>query len=307
VPIYSSSTSPSASGATVGELVDRLYRDYLHPSDDQPVILPLGAAIDDTETAITFDADMLAPDEEGVIGPGIILELGTEQVRVVIADPTAGTATVTRGVNGTTPASHAVTGVIRVAPTFTRKTVFDAICDNVVSLYPDLWRTETTTIMSAREPVDVPAEIVTVADVTRLTASGRPQPVTVELMRNFPPSATGMAVMFNGTPSGVTVYLTYEARFPRPTSEDDDLAADFGVDGSWDRIVLAGAAAQVLAGRPFEAVTADFITEQLEQEGYPVGSSQNIRNGLLQLHSMMLRQARRDLRASRVPPVVMML
>lgn len=304
MPVFAASSAPSASGATVGELVDRVYRDYLAPSDDQPVIVTFAGAVDGTATEWVYADSVLAPDEEDLIGPGVLLEAGSEQARIVSVDDNTNTATVTRGVNGTDAAAHDNGAEIRVSPVFPRRSVFDAVCDNVVGLYPDLWQTATATVTAASGAVDISADVVTIRDAVRLSGT-TPVPVTVELLQNYPPSATGSAIRFFGAPAGDTVYVTYEARFTRPTSEDDDLAADFGIDGSWDRIIVVGAAAQVLAGRDLDAVTSEFITEQLEREAFPTGSSQRIRDGLIRYHRFLLDQARRDLRADRTVPVRM--
>jgi hypothetical protein len=206
-------------------------------------------------------------------------------------------------VNGTTAAAIAANAEIRLAPMYPRRTVFDAVCDNVVALYPDLSRIATTTVTSASTPVNVPAELTNIRYASR-ASSGRVSPVGVELLRSYTPAATGQAIQFSGVNAGVDVYLTYEARFDRPTDEADDLD-DFGVQATWERIIIVGTAAQVLAGRAFDAISAEYINEQLEREGLPVGSIDRMRDNLIRYHRHLLDQARRDQRADRVTPVVM--
>lgn len=288
---------------TVAELVDRVYRDYLWPSDDQPVIVTVNGAVTDSGTTIVYDADALAPDEEDLLAPGVLAEIGSEQVRITGVDEATDTLTVLRGVNGTTPAAIDDGAEMRLAPSFPRQSVFDAVCDNIVDLYPDLMVTGTQTITSASGAVEVSEDIVSIRSATRISAS-RPVPAHVELLQNYPPSSTGQAVVFYGVPINETVYLSYEARIPRPTSGDDVLST-LGVDPTWERIVVVGAAAQVLAGRELDAATTEYLTEQLEREGFPVGSAQRIRDGLLRYHGYLLDRARRNQRADRTVPVVM--
>jgi hypothetical protein len=304
VPIYTSSgVGAGSSRATVDELVERVYRDYLLPSDDQPIIVTVNGAVTDSATSITYTADALAPDEEDLLAPGVLAEIGTEQVRITAVDATTDTITVTRAVNGTEAAAIADGAELRLAPAFPRKTVFDAVCDNIVDLYPDLFVTGTQTITSGTGAVEVSADIVSIRSARRLQG-GRPVPAHVELLQDYPPSSTGQAVTFYGVTPGVSVYITYEGRIPRP-SAGTDVAGDLGVDETWERIIVVGAAAQVLAGRELDTVSTEYLTEQLSAEGFPTGSATRIRDGLLRFHGFLLDRARRNQRADRTVPVVM--
>jgi hypothetical protein len=290
--------------STVGELIDRVYRDYLEAPDDQPVVVTVTAPVTATATEVSYDDSVLAPDEEDLLAPGVLAEIGTELVRITEVDPETNALTVTRGVNGTVPAAISANAEMTLAPLFPRQTVFDAVADNVVALYPDLARVETTTITAASSPVAIPGEMLAIRSAVRLSSS-TVVPVAVELLRSYPLSATGIAVQFTGrVPTGESVYLTYETTFDRPTVETDDLA-DFGVEPAWERIVVVGAAAQVIAGRSIEQFSAEFITEQLEREGLPVGAPQQVRDGLVRYHRFLLDQARRGSRAGRTTMVVL--
>lgn len=291
--------------STVGELVDRCYRDYLAPADDQPIIVTVNGAVTSTATSIVYSDAALAPDEEDLLAPGVLAEIGTEQVRITAVDTTTDTLTVIRGVNGTTAAAIADGAEMHLAPMFPRKTVFDAVCDNVVDLYPDLFSLKTATVTSASGAVEVSADIVAIRSAQRISG-GRPTTAHVELLQNYAPSSTGQAVVFYGVPVGSTVYLSYEGRFARPTTEATEVST-LGVQETWERVVVVGAAAQVLAGREVDAASVEYLTEQLEREGFPVGSAQRIRDGLLRFHGYLLDRARRNQRSDRTVPVVMSL
>lgn len=305
MPIYTSSgVGGGSSRATVDDLVDRVYRDYLHASDDQPVIVTVDGAVTDLATSIVVDLDALSPDEQFLLAPGVLAEIGNEQVRITAVDEPTATLTVIRGVNGTEATAITEGSEIRVAPMYPRQTVFDAVADNIVALYPDLSHKATATVTSASSPVEVSADIVSVVSARRLS-SGAVRHVNVELERNWQPaSTTRTALAFYGIASGTDVYVTYEARFARPTSEAD-VVGDLGVDAAWERIVVVGAAAQVMAGRSLDAASAEYIVEQMEREAFPYRAGMDLRDGLLRYHAFLLQQARKSLRSDRTVPVVM--
>ena len=66
---------------------------------------------------------------------------------------------------------------------------------------------------------------------------------------------------------------------------------------------MAGVTAQLIAGRDIPSATADYISDQLAVGAYPVGSSNSIRNSLLQYQQLLLNQARKYLR-SKYPEAV---
>lgn len=294
---------PVATGTTVGDLADRVYSDWLFSPEDQPVIVALASSVDDSTDTWTYDDSTLSPDEEDLLAPGVIVEAGAEQARVKAADYDANSLTVTRGVNGTTAAAHAEGDEVVVAPTYVRRAVVDAVIENVESLYPSLWYVDTEEIATSSTYVEVPAEVIT--PLSLLWASGddyidAPLP---QLLPNFPPSSTGKAIRTVGCASERTAYFTFRSKFARPGDEDADVG-EAGVERQWERIVVVGAAAQVVASRPLDRLTAEYITEQLEREALPPGSPTDIRNGLLTLRDIWLRDAAGVLRASQTHPVV---
>lgn len=287
--------------STVEHLANRVQRDWLHAPDDQPVIVLLSGDVAADSATLPFDNSSLAPDEEYLFAPGVLAEVGRELVRIRSATSTI--LTVTRGVNGTEAVAHLAGAEITLTPTFSHAAVTEAVKDQVVALYPRLHQVATTEVTADSGYVEVPAEVITIDSFSALVGS-RYQPRNVSLLRNFPASSTGKAIQFHGVASGTSGYLTYRARFGRPGADDTELA-DLGVEPEWERIVAVGAAAQVVAGRDLDALTAEYITEQLEREALPSDAPQRIRNGLLTLYNIWLEDASRGLRADNPVPVVM--
>lgn len=296
---------PVATGTTVGDLADRVFSDWLFSGEDQPIIVTLAADVDDSTGTWTYDDDTLAPDEEEALSPGVIVEAGSEQARVKSVDYDANSITVIRGVNGTTAAAHSEGDEVVVAPTYGRRAVVDAVLENVEALYPSLWHVDTEEITTSTTFVEVPSEVVTPLSLLWACGDDYIDAPLPQLLPNFPPSSTGKAIRTIGTQDGRTAYFTYRSKFSRPDDEDADVG-ESGVERQWERIVVVGAAAQVVASRPLDRLTAEYITEQLEREALPPGSPTDIRNGLLTLRDLWLRDAARDLRASEHHPVVYM-
>lgn len=288
--------------STVAEVAERTLRDWLYPADDAALVVTLTQAVDASETTFNYDDSTMAPDEEAALAPGVLVEVDRELCRVKTVDDSGDSFTVVRGVNGTTATTHDSGAEVTVSPVFARAVLIDAVKDNVVALYPTLWQTTTTTLSITSGMAEAPGAAVSAVGATYLSG-GRPKPVDVELLDNWPPSSTGKAILTYGVSSGTDIYFTWRGRFDRLNADDELSTA--GVRPEWERIVAVGAAAQLVAARDIDQLTAEYITEQLERDALPVGGPQSIRNGLLNLHNLWLTEAHRNLRGESTVPVVM--
>ena len=293
--------------AAVSTLVDRIYRDFLNKPDDLPAFSRLDGSIDDSTTSVVYEAGLFSTEEENLLGAGGLIEIGQELMLVTNANTSTRTLTVARGFKGTTAASHADNATITLNPTFPRKSVFDAVADNIVRLYPSLYNVTTTSVTSGSTYAEVPASTVEVltsyiqnSDGEKYTSAG------VELLRDFPPSSTNTAVQFYNTSTGKTVYLVTKRKFVRPTDETVDLATDCLIADEYEQIVMVGAVADVVGATDVDATTQEFITERLAAENYPVGSGERLRNALLRLRSLLIDEARGNLRSLYPAPVSIM-
>ena len=326
---------------TIGGIVDRVFREYLEPADDlnSYTAVASGAGFNSSATSISFNADLLTQEEEDVMDAGTILECEHELMYCTDVDTVNNTVTVVRGTRGTTAVEHLAGKLIKIAPAFTRKAVFDAVSDQISNLYPSLYAVETVESTSGTGytllgTYDAPgtnnylvAPIKAISqytdwsagsDQTGLTFKGvavemidLPNPFTytdsTSTERTITYSAgpdVVHALQFSGIASGHTVYVTFKKKFVQPTAETDTLST-IGLEDEWEPIIMAGAAAQMLAGRDIPSATADFITDQLAVGSYPVGASSNIRNGLLSYQQTLLEQAKKDLKARYPEPVAL--
>ena len=293
--------------AAVSTLVDRIYRDFLNKPDDLPAFSRLDGSIDDSTTSVVYEAGLFSTEEENLLGAGGLIEIGQELMLVTNANTSTRTLTVARGFKGTTAASHADNETMTLNPTFPRKSVFDAVADNIVRLYPSLYNVTTTSVTSGSTYAEVPASTVEVLTSYIQNSGGEKYTSAgVELLRDFPPSSTNTAVQFYNTSTGKTVYLVVKRKFVRPTDETVDLATDCLISDEYEQIVMVGAVADVVGATDVDATTQEFITERLAAENYPVGSGERLRNALLRLRSLLIDEARGNLRSLYPAPVSIM-
>ena len=322
---------------TIGKLIDRVYREYLEPADNVESFSILSGSMTDSVTELSFDGNYFTQEEEDALDAGTIIEVGTELMYSTALDTVNNSVTVKRGVRGTTAAAHSAGDEIKIAPEFPRKNVFDAVCDQIENLYPTLFAVDTQSFTSGTGystigTYDAPgthnylvAPLKALSQYTDWSAGSdqtglRYQGVAVEMIDLPNPFTytddTGTertitytsgpdvvhALQFVGIASGHTVYVTFKKKFIPPTSESDTLAS-VGLESEYEPIIMTGVAAHLIAGRDINLVDASYITDQLEAAAYPVGSSNTIRNSLLQYQQLLIQQARTNLRSKYPEPV----
>ena len=315
-------------------LVDRVYREYLEPMDDLTSYTTLATEVNTSATSIVFDGDLLTQEEEDAMDAGTIIECEQELMRCTALDTVNNTVTVVRGVLGTTAATHIVGKVIKIAPVFPRRNVFDAVCDQIKNLYPTLFSVEVKSITSKTGYIPLSgstdnhlvAPIKAISQYTDFSAGSDetgtvfagvavelvdlPNPFTytdadgnsqtITYSNNGPDNVK--AVQVYNVNAGHTVFVTFKKKFVTPTLETDTLAT-VGLEDEYEPIIMAGVAAQMISGRDIPTATADYITDQIGTSNFPVNSASNIRTSLLRYQTDLIEQARKDLRARYPEPV----
>ena len=112
------------------------------------------------------------------------------------------------------------------------------------------------------------------------------------------------ALQFYNILSGHSTFVTFKKKFIEPTAETDTLVT-VGLENEYEPIVMAGVAAQMVAGKDIKQIDAQYITQQMAAQNFPVGSSSSVRNSLLQYQNILIQQARKNLRAKYPEPVVL--
>ncbi len=293
--------------AAVSTLIDRIYRDFLNKPDDLSAFSRLDGGINNSVTSLTYESGLFSSEEENLLGNGALVEIGQELMLVTAANTSTRTLTVSRGYAGTTAATHADETNIFINPTFPRKSVYDAVSDNISRLYPTLYNVTTTNVTSNSTYQEVPASTVEVLTSYVQNATGNQYTSAgIELLRDFPPSSTNTAVQFFNTSNGKTVHLVVKRKFVRPTDETSDIESVCLVAAEYEQIVMVGAVADIIGATDIDASTQEFITEKLAADSYPVGSGERLRNALLRLRSLLIDEARGNLRSLYPAPVSIM-
>lgn len=289
--------------STLQQLIDRTYREYLRPVEEQEPLSQLSVGINDSAstTSITYEANLWTPEEEELIGSGSILEIGQELMMVEDINTVSRTVTVERGRLGSTRTAHAANADILLKPRYPRMNVANAIGDQIIGLYPALYAVKTATLTTTSVNfVEGPADMKRVlkARLNNSTSSvTNYTDVSLELLTDFTPSSTNVGIQFPTAPtSGKSVYLVYASAFTRPASESSDLNTVSGLEEFHEQIVMVGAVAQMLSELDVDTTTQNFITESLEIRGVPLGSGERIRNALLRYYGVLLDRARREQR-----------
>tara|TARA_R100001463_G_scaffold130936_1_gene190673 strand:+ start:18038 stop:19033 length:996 start_codon:yes stop_codon:yes gene_type:complete len=318
---------------TIGDLVDRTFREYLEPMEDIVSYTTLTSGVNATATSITFDGDLLSVEEEDALDAGTIIEINQELMIATDLNAVTNTVTVKRGARGTTAAAHSSGDLIKIAPPFPRKNVFDAVCDQIKNLYPTIFATETKSLTASTgyqilngatdnylvqplKAISQYTDFTTGSDQTGTQFRG----VSVELVDLPNPFTytdangasqtvtytTGPSVVHAlhnyGISAGQDMFVTFKKKFIDPTAEANTLAT-VGLEDEYEPIIMAGVAAQMIAGKDIPSSTADYITDQIGVASFPVGSATSIRNSLLAYQRALIEQARKDLRARFPEPV----
>jgi len=283
----------SVGAPTVADIIERLNLQWLTPPDGQDMLVQLGADIVDVDQTTVTLGTFLIPEDEALLRQGSLIEVEQEMMRVLSYDTVNTAVTVTRGVYGTTKVAHIAPQLMTLNPSFPRSTVFEAVADNIIQLYPKLYTTSSANLVPVNGLVaSIENEAVEVIEVWQGDFAS-----TVDVKArivDFHPAVGGRSVILNRSIG--TFWVRYKKRMSKATAETDTLE-DLGVDERWVNIVMAGAAADLMAGRDIEASHTEWVKSVLEAESIRVGTRMSIGAGLRQYRGMLLSDAAQEMDA----------
>ncbi len=280
---------------TLDDLRVTLETDYLEPVSERTAKTPLAAPMDISELTFTVTDNVLSPDEEAILGPGAIIEIEYELGQIAAYDMSTNVITLLARAfeGGGPPAVHAVGSQMRLPTRWPRQSQANALMEALDNLWKPLYVVE-----EERLTVDtlgyLPLPLDTV-EVLRIqyefdTRWGRDHIPTTsygsewldaeyELFQSHPQDPNFAAVQIVPTLSpGALCVIRYGREPARPATVTD--ALDPWDDG-WNRIVVLDAAIALLSGVDIDAVTQEYLTQQMRLDRFPVRSGATITQAMI--------------------------
>lgn len=263
-------------------------------SGSRPEMNRLTATIN--SAAVSLDVDFGL----GSVVAGAILAVDLELIYVWSS--TGSTATIQRGILGTTPAAHTSGALIYVNPRWSNFTIFTALNEELASLSSpvnNLFQIKTVDITynPAVSGYDLTAvtDLIEVYDVRTDTygpAKDWPRLTRWMLARNQNTGdfASGLALqLFEGGYPGKAIRVQYKAPFTAFTALTSTLT-DAGLPATAADIPPMGAMVRLVAPREVKRSFTDSQPESRTAAEVPPGTSRNTASGLMALRQSRIRE-----------------
>lgn len=284
---------------TVGDVIERLFRTYLYPPDYQPATVLLAQPIDEANDHIVFGTWAI-PEDEQLLRVGSIIEIDQELMYVLDYDDVTVTSMVKRGVYGTKAVAHLVDSPVLLSPPYSRHSVFEAVADNIITLYPKLYTVSADRMFQMAEGVS-PIDDALAVEVISVWSETYNRSIDIDAtIVDFHPT-TGQRSLITNIPTG-PVWVRYRRRMLSPSNELDDLV-DLGMDERWVNIVIVGAAGDLFAGRDLPKSQTEWVSAALEAEFIEVGSRQDLSVGLARYRELLMDRASQEMGAEYKPKI----
>jgi hypothetical protein len=236
---------------TAAQLVTRTHRQLLSGVVEERNKLASLVSATATSVVLTY--------EVGGIREGAVIEIDSEQMYVWGVIESSKTATVERGFNGTTAATHVANSIVTVNPRFPRNQILEAINDEMADLSSPMnglfqVKTLDITYNPSNRQTDLPAiiDIIDMIEVRYRYKSDDYKKINdVKLIRDLPTKDFGsaMALQIDSNIPASDIRLTYKAPFTKLGSETDDLQINSGYPTTAEDILVIGSQIRMMAPR----------------------------------------------------------
>ena len=305
---------------TLNDLRITLETDYLEPVSERTAKTPLASAMDDSELTFTITDDVLSPDEEAVLGPGAVVELDYEMLQVASHDMSTQVITVLgRAFEGGGPAAaHALGASMRLPTRWPRQSQANALMEAIDNLWKPLYvveeeRLTVDTLGYLPLPLDT-VEVLRIqyefdnrwgGDLIPTTSYGSEWlDAEYELFETHPQDPNFAAVQVVPTLSpGALCVIRYGREPARPTLVTDTLDP---WEDAWNRIIVLDAGIALLSGVDIDAVTQEYLSQQLRLDRFPVRSGATITQAMIAYREYLVGRRKEKQIAKHRPGVHMM-
>lgn len=293
------------------QLVSRVKQQLLGYTRDQASISYLVAPMGPTDSTFQVDTDTVTNVSRGLV------EIDDELIRVKKFDRASGTVTIMgafgggsagRGVEGTTPASHALNAEVTDDPMYPRARIKEAINDTIQATYPDLWvfgEFEFPKIAARYEyPLPVEAEDVYKVYVNTIGPSAvwfplsswrfNPQASTTVGQVKPTPTPTGksLQIMRDFIVPGRNIRVTYKKKPNTLTNNSDDFETVTGYPERYIDMIIYGACWRLLPAYEAARLQQSQIEATERAPLVPTGAGSQAAQYYLSLYTRRLQEER---------------
>lgn len=204
-----------------------------------------------------------------------------------------------RGRNGSTAASHATNAMVTNDPLLPRQDIFDAICETLNQIHPDLFAVKTTdiTYQPARLTYELPADADRVLQVTGDIPgpSGLWGKVTgwqFERSAAVSEYPSGRALnLFDSITPGYKLHVTYAAPYGTPASMSDSLES-LGVQDGVREVVTLGACWRLVQSLEPARLQLQAVEQLAREQAVPAGAATNLAKQLWAMFDLRKKEER---------------
>jgi len=271
--------------STVGAVIDRTVRQLLSGTVEERN--KLASTVTATATSIPLSYDV------GGVRKGAIIEVEAEQMYVWDVTVASKTATVERGFNGTTAASHAGGKLVTVNPRFPRANVLSALnqeLDDLSSPMHGLFQIKTididyngSDVMMNLPTMQAALDLLSVS--VRNISTEYPIVRKVHLVRDLPTDdfSSGFALRFDQGVRPGRVHIVYKAAFTNVTAETQNLQNISGLPTTCEDIVEMGVQIRLMSAREIKRNFTESQGDTRRADEVGAGAVANSITGLLRL------------------------
>jgi len=293
--------------ATFAQIVSRVKQQLLGYTRDQASISSLANTMTSTDVQFMVDPETVTNISRGLI------EIDDELILVKKYDRATGTVTVMggvngRGVEGTSPASHATNAIVTDDPMYPTSRIKEAINDTINGTFPDLWvfgEYEFPKI-AARYEYPLPTDVEDVYKVTVNTIG--PSAVWFPLSSwRFNPSASTTAGQIKPTPAptgkslqimrdfivpGRNIRVEYIKKPGTLTANGDDFETTTGYPDRYVDMITYGACWRLLPAYESARLQQQAIEATERAPLVPTGAGSNASKYYMALYQQRLAEER---------------
>ena len=273
--------------ATTSDLIHAARR-WLQ-SSGRPEFNKLTAAETNSDTVFALDFAL------GSVQPGAVLCVDLEEVYCwSVSSPNA---TVQRGWNGSTAATHSLGALVEVNPLFSSWRIFNEINAEINSISPTIYQVKTVSVTSTTAwSYNLASDVIDVLTVQYqdIGPSGDwPLLTRWAFLANQDTSsfASGRALTFYEMPvPGRTLRITYAAPLVPLATISDNVESVSGLPSSAIDIPVIGAAARLLSSREARRSQVDAQPEARQAQDVPPGTAGDAAGRLFAIRDRRIRE-----------------